>query len=174
MGVHCYRFATTIALAALVLLTIACSDDETTGGGGAAGSGNTGAGAGHSEAGVGECACPPGTVDEGEEGCVAAGFRECGAGFIANDEGGCDPVLPATPCGAGQRATLGSESCAPVACSDADIPTDGTSTMYVDASHTGGSDGSEQAPFPTTMLIGRVPPERPSRKVHEVAPPRIT
>jgi hypothetical protein len=134
--------AVPVVMGALLTTVAACGEDSTISGA---------AGGPPSGPGVGLCACPPGSLDEGEAGCVAAGIRQCGDGFAANEQGGCDPVRPVTPCGPGMRATLGSETCAAPRCDDADIPTGASSATYVDGSFLGVSDGSEQAPFTTVQ-----------------------
>jgi hypothetical protein len=97
--------------------------------------------------------CPPGeTMVEGS--CVVAGVAPgaCGAGATHDGDGGCELVLPATPCGVGEMAVIGETTCRPVApCGTGtwgDIPVE-LDTHYVDGSFSGSSDGSAQAPWST-------------------------
>lgn len=97
--------------------------------------------------------CPAGEVATGDAAapCRPAGIPPdaCGDGFVPNDVGGCDPVLPSTPCGPGTMALPGDVACAAVApCALGtwgDIPV-GTS-QFVDAAFVGVSDGSQSAPW---------------------------
>lgn len=87
-----------------------------------------------------------------EDGCLAVGVTVCAEGFVADEAGGCEPILPAEACGPGEMAIPGEESCRPVAdCGEATwagIPTDG-SVVYVDGAAAGGGDGTMEAPFDT-------------------------
>ncbi|MEQ9322606.1 MAG: hypothetical protein RIF41_25800 [Polyangiaceae bacterium] len=84
------------------------------------------------------------------DGCVSVGVASCGEGFVSDDRGGCEAILPAEDCGPGEMAIPGEESCRPIApCSEepwGGIPTDGD-IVYVDAAAAGSGDGSMQAPF---------------------------
>jgi len=102
--------------------------------------------------------CAPGETADEKEGCVAAGIPEggCGEGFLSSD-GGCEPVLPATPCGPGEMAIPGESACHPVADCGAgtygDAPLD-ADTQFVDISYAGGdSDGSQAKPW-TSVQAG--------------------
>lgn len=116
---------------------------------------------GESEAAEGGCraaglpgempACPPGEV-ESESGCQVAGIpaEACGAGFVADGDGGCEAVLPAA-CPAGEMAVPGESGCHAVKACPAglfgDIPVE-ASTQFVSASYAGGdSDGSKERPW---------------------------
>ncbi len=85
--------------------------------------------------------------------CVAIGVLpdQCADGFDPTAEGGCEPHLPDAPCGDGQLALPGDDSCQPLAaCGDGTwgtIPVE-PSTVYVEA-NTSGGDGSAAAPFAT-------------------------
>jgi len=73
--------------------------------------------------------------------------------LVHDEADGCDPILPADPCPAGQLALPGETACREVApCGTGDygaIPTDGT-TQYVNAAYTGGSnDGTIDRPWTT-------------------------
>jgi len=84
--------------------------------------------------------------------CLLAGVPDgaCGEGFEPDGNFGCQAILPAEACGAGTLALPGETSCRPVrSCGQGtwgDIPIDGF-TVHVDASHTGGSNGSIDQPF---------------------------
>lgn len=98
-------------------------------------------------------ACGPGTMAIlGNAECQAVGVTSCASGFMSDGAGGCTAVLPATKCPVGKMAVPGETTCAPVAsCGTGtwgDIPVD-ASTVYVDASFSGASDGSKTAPFRT-------------------------
>ncbi len=104
--------------------------------------------------GVQDNGCSAGEYDPGDGSCQPAGIPAelCGTGFVPTDDG-CTPVLPGAPCPSGTMALPGESTCRPVApCGPGpwgDIPVE-TSTVYVDASHTGGaSDGSATNPFVT-------------------------
>ena len=45
-------------------------------------------------------------------------LHECSAGFAAQPEAGCAPILPATECPAGTRPAIGSADCSPVGWTD--------------------------------------------------------
>jgi len=44
-------------------------------------------------------------------GCSPAGVSECGAGFVSDTLGGCDPVLPASACNGATMAVPGDTAC---------------------------------------------------------------
>jgi len=125
-------------------------------------------------------ACAPEDVVAGDGSCVAPGVPPdgCDPGFTYDGNGGCDPILPATPCGEGEMAVPGDTRCYAVgaagdpptcpsgqvalpgetACHEladcgsgtwGNIPVDAM-TEYVDASYAGGaSDGSAGKPWTT-------------------------
>jgi hypothetical protein len=100
--------------------------------------------------------CEPGELPLAEgTGCRAAGIaaEQCAEGFASDGLGGCDPLLPATPCEPGTMATPGDSECRAVApCGDGpwgdiDIADD---TQLVDGSYAGGgSDGTADRPWTT-------------------------
>ncbi|MBW2458938.1 MAG: DUF1565 domain-containing protein [Deltaproteobacteria bacterium] len=139
----------------MTTLLVACSDQHETipsGGGG---------GQGGSDAGGADSGCEPGhkPLDDGE--CQPAGVppEMCGAGFAADDAGGCAAILPSAPCESGTMALPGETECRPIApCGSGrwgDIPIQGeANAQFVDQSYAGGdSDGSEQKPW-TTIAEG--------------------
>jgi hypothetical protein len=83
-------------------------------------------------------------------GCAKVGALECGPGFSLDVDRGCTPILPTAACAKGLIAVPGDATCRPVAeCGDGKwgaIPVAGT-TVYVDASYVGESDGSAAKPF---------------------------
>lgn len=86
-------------------------------------------------------------------GCHKVGARECGPGFAFDEDRGCNPILPASPCGPGTMAVPGDSACHPVSsCGEGtwgSIPV-AAGAVFVDASYTGGaSDGSAGKPFRT-------------------------
>jgi len=95
----------------------------------------------------GELEVPTG---DGKCSSIAASAESCGARFrpIA---GGCEPVLPPTPCAKGTMALPGDESCTPVADCGSDpygvLPTG--DVVYVDAAAPIGGDGSRDKPLRT-------------------------
>jgi hypothetical protein len=101
-----------------------------------------------------DLACAPGSWRADDGSCVPAGVAPdgCGEGFVHDGDGGCDPVLPAQPCGDGLMAVPGDTSCEPPAPCGAgawgDIPVD-AGTEFVDGTFAGQSDGSQQAPWAT-------------------------
>ena len=98
--------------------------------------------------------CAPGSW--GFDGvCHPAGVSigGCGSGFVHDDDGGCDPLLPSQPCPWGTMAVPGDTACREVApCAPGtwgDIPVDST-TQHVDPTYMGtSSDGSAQQPWTT-------------------------
>lgn len=145
------RGATLGSLVGMLALLTACSDGATTSGaGGSAGAGSSGS-AGEGGGGIMNGGCPPGTKPDGDGACLEPGIPEgaCGPGFSWVD-GGCEPILPATPCPAGQLALPGETACHPlVDCGAApwgDIPLE-ADTIYVDANFSGTSDGTETNPL---------------------------
>ncbi len=96
------------------------------------------------------CEAPEVALPDGS--CLRPGVPPggCAEGFVHDGEYGCEPILPAEPCPEGSMALPGETECHPVmACGDGvwgDIPVDAT-TIYVDASYSGGSDGSAAAPY---------------------------
>lgn len=107
-------------------------------------------------AGIQDDGCPAGTIGSAA-GCEPAGVSAawCAEGFAFEAESRtCVPMLPALPCPPGEMALVGDTSCHPVM----ECPTErwggieaDASTQYVDASHTGPSDGSEAMPW-TSIL----------------------
>jgi hypothetical protein len=101
---------------------------------------------------------PPVTVPCGETelirdgGCLVVGVppERCGLGTLPNGLGGCDPVLPAEPCGLGMMALVGESECVPIVdCGTepyAGIPVD-AATIYVDGAAAPGGTGSLAQPF---------------------------
>jgi hypothetical protein len=103
--------------------------------------------------GVQDDGCPAGTLGLADGTCQEAGVPPelCGEGFEADGKQGCEPILPAGPCAAGQMAVPGEGACHPVMdCGSGqwgDIPVD-AATIYVDGSYLGGnSDGSAVRPW---------------------------
>lgn len=93
----------------------------------------------------------PGPAFEPEPGVPADG---CGDGFVHDGLGGCEAILPGTPCTGAEMAVPGDASCHPIAdCGTGTwgaIPVDPT-TVYVDQSFGGVPDGSAAAPYPTVQ-----------------------
>ncbi|MBK7396984.1 MAG: hypothetical protein IPJ34_11940 [Myxococcales bacterium] len=80
--------------------------------------------------------------------CRPVGVDTCAAGFD-RVEGGCSPRLPTCP--AGSYAFPG-EACQPLdACGASRFAGSGADALYVDASATGGGDGTEARPFATIV-----------------------
>jgi hypothetical protein len=141
----------------LALALTACSDEAEippdptggTGGGGPAGPCEVG-----ETATPADTCCPAGTLPLEDGSCIEPGIPAdmCAEGFVANDSQGCDPVLPAMPCGRGEMAIPGETSCREVMpCGSGtwgDIPVD-SNTQYVDAAFMGTSTGSDTAPWTT-------------------------
>ena len=115
--------------------------------------------------GVADDGCPAGTLAQGEAGCRPAGMlqEDCADGFVhvPFDEqidgadgvaGTCEPILPDTPCTGALMAVPGDAACRPIMdCGSGtwgNIPIDG-STVFVDQSFAGTSDGSMDSPFTT-------------------------
>jgi len=89
--------------------------------------------------------------------CVAVGVAPdaCASGFVSDERGGCEPVLPDDPCAPGTMAIPGEVVCRSVApCAEGrfgQIPVE-QSTQHVDASYSGvGSDGSADHPWTTVQ-----------------------
>lgn len=104
--------------------------------------------------------CPlPDEIPLAGGGCRAIGVERCdigggcGAGFVGDGEGGCEPVRPATSCADGALALLGQDACQEIRhCGAAPWGNVSISpgAVFVDASYAGGpSDGSASAPFVT-------------------------
>jgi Right handed beta helix region len=141
-------------MASTLWFSTGCGGDDATGSGGNGGDGAggtvaTGGGGASNEAGA-QLTCPPGELSDGDGACLAPGIAEteCGQGFTHDGDVGCQPILPSSPCVAGELATVGDTSCHLLtACSSPETPpTDGT-TQYVNASFGGNSDGSASAPW---------------------------
>lgn len=99
--------------------------------------------------------CPPGEAPLEDGSCQAAGVppSECGDGFTADGEGGCEPILPKDPCPDGLMAIPGETVCHEVAPCGAgpwgDIPVE-ANTQFVDGAYSGmDSDGSQEKPWKT-------------------------
>ncbi|MBW2457946.1 MAG: right-handed parallel beta-helix repeat-containing protein, partial [Deltaproteobacteria bacterium] len=169
-----------VGLAAVLALANACTDDETTAVTTTTGTGGEGGGGcppDHIEQ-DGECIpaqddypCEPGELSV-DGTCLTAGVQAngCEAGQVDDgsgcrpaglppdrcasaDDGGCVPLLPADPCGAGQLALPGETTCRDVApCGSGtwgDILVE-QNTQFVDAAYTGGnSDGTLAQPWTT-------------------------
>jgi len=100
-----------------------------------------------------EAPCVGGTMAvPGDSACRVVGVAKCGAGFASDGKGSCDAILPSAACAKGEMAVPGETSCRSVASCGAapfgDAPVDST-TLYVDASFSGTSDGSKSNPFVT-------------------------
>lgn len=155
-------YADRVRLASLSLLALAllgCGGDAARGAGGGSGTGGGG--------GQAPDTCPAGEL-EVDGTCWPAGLppdwtapapvtpdagvAACGEGFVDDGAAGCEPVLPATPCTGLTMATVGDTACAPVVdCGTTiwgNIPVD-ASTIHVDVSYTGVSDGTASAPYTT-------------------------
>ncbi|HZO17031.1 MAG TPA: hypothetical protein VFB62_27330, partial [Polyangiaceae bacterium] len=95
---------------------------------------------------------PPDLPPAGPSAAPLAGVPRdgCAMGFVHDGDGGCQPVLPDSPCAPGMIAVPGDRDCRAVApCGGGTwgtIPID-TSTQFVDASFSGTSDGSAVAPW---------------------------
>jgi hypothetical protein len=141
------RSAALLASLLLLLWPLAC------GGEGGQGGGDGGSGS--------ACSVRELLGDDGS--CLAIGVlpEQCGEGFDATPEGGCEPRLPDAPCLDGELALPGDDSCQPLtACGEGKwgtIPVE-ASTVYVEANSSGG-DGSAAAPFATiSEAIGAAQP----------------
>lgn len=96
--------------------------------------------------------CPAGArlMETGE--CIPAGIppEACGDGFMSDEVGGCEPILPAAACPSGQMALPGEDACRAVGpCGEGtwgDIPLDGN-VVFVDQNAGGAGDGSQASPF---------------------------
>src|SRR5262245_59309187 len=98
--------------------------------------------------------CPPGELAVNGS-CQPAGVppSACGKGFMPDGKQGCEPILPAAPCPAGQMAIPGETTCHEVApCGQGTwgtIPVD-ADTQFVDKAYAGGgSDGTQAKPWTT-------------------------
>ncbi|MEQ9320119.1 MAG: DUF1565 domain-containing protein, partial [Polyangiaceae bacterium] len=124
----------------------------TTGSGGSGGGSETGGGPLALDVGPRDFPCLPGQLELGDGTCQDAGIPpdHCPAGFEPDGLDGCAPILPSEPCDPGMMALPGETTCRPVApCGSepfAGIPVDAT-TVYVDQSFVGTSDGSASAPY---------------------------
>jgi len=148
-------------IAVTVPLIAGCGDDTTEtagGGGGDGGEGGTTVGPEPPDAGITGWSCAPGELLLPDDTCLPAGVPadQCGVGFVTDDDGGCDPVLPSQECAQGSMALMGETSCREVApCGSGtwgDIPTDGA-TQHVDLNYGGSSDGSAGQPW-TSIQAG--------------------
>ncbi len=99
--------------------------------------------------------CVAGELELADKSCQPAGVAPggCGKGFTADGKGGCDPVLPAMACAAGQLAVPGDAACHELSPCGAgpypDVPAD-AKVQRVDGSYKGGgSDGSSAKPWTT-------------------------
>jgi len=84
--------------------------------------------------------------------CVRVGITSCAAGFIADPDEGCTPVLPAAPCAEGEVAWLGETTCHAVAECTADrygSPPTTAPILHVDVLGDDANDGSRDKPFKT-------------------------
>ncbi len=78
---------------------------------------------------AGEPVAPPPPPCDGDRfvidgACVTSGVPPlgCASGFVHDGSGGCEPILPATPCAQGTLLTLGATTCLPIGvatCGDA-------------------------------------------------------
>ncbi|MBI2393976.1 MAG: DUF1565 domain-containing protein [Deltaproteobacteria bacterium] len=99
-------------------------------------------------------ACDERSIAIAGGGCEPVGVPDgaCAKGFRSDGRGGCAAILPAAPCDPGSVAFLGEDRCHPIApCGDGpwgSIPTD-ASTVFVDATNAGASDGTRERPFKT-------------------------
>src|SRR5262245_60956645 len=62
--------------------------------------------------------CPPGEwLRESDGSCIPAGVppEGCGTGFMHNGDRGCEPILPAQPCGERLMAVPGETRCREIA-----------------------------------------------------------
>lgn len=149
--------STLLGLALPALLLAACGNGETP-------PPDVPCAAGEQELGDGRCQppglpldmpCPPGETPLEDGSCQAAGVppSQCGEGFAADGEGGCEPVLPQEACPDGLMAVPGETACREVApCGTGtwgEIPVD-ADTQFVDGSYSGlDSDGSQAKPWKT-------------------------
>ncbi|XYI01547.1 right-handed parallel beta-helix repeat-containing protein [Sorangium sp. So ce1128] len=99
--------------------------------------------------------CPPGQLALEDGHCQPAGVppEACGAGFVADGDGGCAAILPDEECPKGRMAIPGDTSCREVApCGNGpwgDILVK-PNTQYVDQAYAGGeSDGTSARPWTT-------------------------
>lgn len=146
--------ARTLGFVALAALWGCGGDTEsgTAGSGGGGGAVETGGGHLGLDVGPRDFPCLPGQLELDDGACQDAGIppAHCPAGFEPDDLDGCAPVLPSEPCDPGMMALPGETTCRPVApCGDepfAGIPVE-ASTVYVDQSFAGVSDGSASAPY---------------------------
>jgi hypothetical protein len=128
---------------AVALLAVAACTDET----------NIEPVATSSEGGGGTAACAAGrNLDDGS--CAPPGVPAdgCAEGFVHDDNGGCDAIVPDEACPSGEMALPGDASCREVApCGSERWPVaGGSAALYVDGSYTAGDgDGSMLKPFPT-------------------------
>jgi hypothetical protein len=147
-----------LACLLLAAMVAACGGSET-GPVGAASSGSGGAIVPPEppDAGLGAWLCQPGELELEDGSCLPAGIRpeDCSPGFEPTGDSSCAPILPAS-CPPGLMAVPGETECREVApCAPGtwgDIPVE-PSTVYVDASFGGASDGTAAAPF-TTIQAG--------------------
>jgi len=117
------------------------------------------------EPGVQDDGCPAGTLALENGSCRPAGIPPelCADGFVHDGDAGCEPILPAEPCPAGELAVPGERACHAVMPCGAgawgDIPIDGTS-VYVDAGYPGAdSDGSMAKPWTSiSNAVAAAPP----------------
>jgi len=134
-------------------LLAACSDDpnvaEPPGSGGGGQGGGTGGALVLPSCNANEAARPDGS-------CVQVGVERCAEGFVSDDNGGCDPIVPDGVCPAGTMKLLGASDCVDIAPCQGKwgrAPVDST-TQFVDQSYQGMvSDGTEQQPW-TTIAAG--------------------
>src|SRR5437763_1439095 len=114
----------------------------------------------------GTCSAPPapvgcqaGEVTRANGSCQKPGVPAdgCAKGFKHDADVGCEPILPAVPCGAGQLAVPGESACHEVAACGAgafpSVPSGGGGKVqYVDGSYkAGNSDGTQSKPWPTVQ-----------------------
>lgn len=84
--------------------------------------------------------------------CRAVGVSECGAGFLPNEEGGCEPIVAEEPCDHG-FARLGRQACVPlelVDCPPEGFPEPPISVgrrVYVNPEAGATADGSVEQPY---------------------------
>src|SRR5689334_19264250 len=99
--------------------------------------------------------CPPGELPLDGGACQKAGVAACGRGFESDGKDGCEPILPADACPAGQMPVLGDTVCHEMApCGDGEyglIPIE-ANTQFVNKSYAGtcmGVQGKEGCPWKT-------------------------